>query len=225
MTIRPDTAIWLYGSHARGDADELSDFDVLAVSNEPLNISELEGVLGGASAISLTQYTWEEIGSMSEYGSLFLKHLQLEGREILESPSVKGRLSRLLSQLGNYKLAARDLSGFQLVVSDVRESMLCGGSEVFELATLATVIRHASILGNSLSGSYCFSRHEPVRRVVADWNLAVEISSEFPSLYQYRIFADGRTTAPPHSEKLTDYWCGHAGELLGALEGHIFGES
>jgi len=217
------TAIWLYGSHARGDADDLSDFDVLAVSNEIMEAADLEGVLGQPNAISLTQYTWDEIGAMSEYGSLFLRHLQLEGRAVFESSRVKGRLTRVFSKLGSYKLAARDLSGFQLVVSDVHKSMLCGGSDLFELATLATVIRHASILGSSLSGSYCFSRHEPVRRVVSDWNLRNEIASEFPSLYRYRIYADGRSTAPNHVENLAEHWCARASELLCALEDRVHG--
>src|SRR5215510_14420602 len=93
-------AIWLYGSHARGDVDANSDRDVLVVGSasrdEVLELGDLN------PNPSVSQYEWSEIEGMAEYGSLFLHHLRLEGRRVFEGPFSSGKLAHLLDNLRPY---------------------------------------------------------------------------------------------------------------------------
>src|SRR5438105_2486972 len=124
------TALWLYGSYARGDADTSSDLDLLIVSDEPnavdaesdqlarilkagkIALSEEDGVLALSEVIakhSTSFYEWHEIEEMSTYGSLFLQHLRLEGRSLWEGRYVEGKLQQIFSNLPRYQRSARDL--------------------------------------------------------------------------------------------------------------------
>ena len=224
MSALENTAVWIYGSHARGDADELSDFDLLAISDQEVSVEVVNRLLEAPRVPSLTHYSWDEIGAMASYGSLFLRHLQLEGRAAFESPDAKGKLARILSLVGDYKFASRDVSGFRSVVQDVRASLRDGGSPAFEMSVLGTVVRHASILGCAVSGSYCFSRCEPVAKVVAEWGLPGEVSGEFPALYQYRICVERREIPMPIATKRDAVrWSNRADSLVDALETRVDG--
>jgi predicted nucleotidyltransferase len=218
MNATPAFATWLYGSHARGDADELSDIDMLVISesvDDPIDVSDLYP----ERSASVTRYTWAELEGMVESGSLFLLHLELEGRPLTESPSVKGRLAAALSRLGRYKFAARDAQGFSDVLSDVRHSLWDGGSLVYELATLGTVVRHTAILGCAMAGQPCFSRYEPVRRVSELWGTKGRWESDFDLLYRYRLYADGRLSKPPSATlEFATHWCNLAEELICELQ-------
>jgi hypothetical protein len=222
MIAAPAFASWLYGSHARGDADELSDIDVLVISDFVDENIDLESVDPIFQRASVTRYTWIELEGMVECGSLFLRHLQMEGRPLIESPSVRGRLSAALARLGRYRLANRDVQGFTQVLNDVKNSLFCEGSVVFELATLGTVVRHASILGCAIAGQHCFSRLEPVRRISGLWATPGKWDSDFEFLYQYRLYADGRLSDPPPSSvALASQWCYRAGELVEQLQRRV----
>ena len=105
--------------------------------------------------VSISRYSWDEIRGMARYGSLFLHHIRLEGRPLYEAESCRGRLHATVAELGEYTLARRDIRGFKVVLADIAESLESGGSRVFELSVLATVIRHASILGCWLIGALC----------------------------------------------------------------------
>lgn len=226
MIASPAFASWLYGSHARGDADNLSDIDVLVISDsldDNINIDVISPIFRMAS---VTRYTWIELAGMVESGSLFLRHLQMEGRPLVESPRVKGRLSSALAQLGSYRFANRDVHGFTQVLRDIKDSLSYGGSLVFELATLGTVVRHASILGCAIAGQHCFSRIEPVRRISGLWATTGKWDRDFEFLYQFRLYADGRLSEPPPaSGALASNWCYRAEELVDQLQRRVRCES
>ena len=219
-------AIWLYGSHARGDADAFSDVDVLVVSeslDEPVLI---DCINLPRRQMSVTRYTWTEIDGMVDTGSLFLRHLQMEGQPAYETLLAKGRLGSSLARLGPYRMARRDVRGFEEVLTDVRISLDSGGALIFELATLGTVIRHACILDCALAGQPCFSRLEPVRRACENRSPTYRWAADFEVLYRYRMYADGRLAEPPPlTEALAATWCGRADELVGALRRMVYGSS
>ncbi len=189
----PSYAVWLYGSHARGVVDSRSDLDVLVVSDSSKCIEEMQAnvplELNGAS---LTVYSWNEISLMAEYGSLFLQHLKLEAVPIYESRSHRGALSELLGQIADYQHARRDVRGFKVVLKDIAEAVSLNGQEEYELSVLATVVRHSAILGCWLLNRPSFGRLEPVSNFVASRNIENVVRSEFPSLYDYRLYVDDR---------------------------------
>lgn len=223
MTIDSSYALWLYGSHARGNSDKFSDLDVLFVSSGEGNHCPMQDLSDFAASPSISRYSWREVERMAQYGSLFLRHVQLEGRRVRETGSAKGRLSTILSTLGPYQLATRDLVGFRTVLSDASESLRSGAASLFfEVSTIATVFRHASILGCSLSGTPCFSRIEPVSQVVSGWRLPKKWADEFPRLYQYRLYADGRVArVNPPSNSFAWTWCRRTRRLLEKLQQQV----
>lgn len=186
-------AVWLYGSHARGVPDCYSDLDILVAADRLMNIGEIERhvplALNGAS---VSRYTWNELSRMAEYGSLFLHHLKLEAVPLYETPSHRGTLRRVLDELGDYGLAQRDLRGFQVVLDDVAEALDSKEEETYELAVLGTVIRHSTILGCWLLKQPSFGRLEPVSRFVRLRGIESLVEREFPDLYRYRLYTDGR---------------------------------
>lgn len=213
-------AVWLYGSHARGDADAESDWDVFVASDEGVSLDGIQVQPWLAySTGSVSRYSWPEVEGMAAYGSLFLEHLRLEGLPVYESPQEKGKLAAILSRMSGYQLADRDLRGFRAVLNDVAQSLAFGGSEIFELSVLGTVIRHSSILGCWLLGRPSFGRIEPVARLVSVVGLAKCISDGFPELYRFRLYVEGRLqrkALPPTCEALA--WLKRAGEVVTCVE-------
>lgn len=201
-------AVWLYGSRARGDEDVLSDVDVFVVSDVEVSKKEVTQLIPELPGdISVSRYSWGEVTGMADYGSLFLHHLRTEGQVLWEAPSGEGKLSKLLSEMGDYKHARRDVRGFKAVLGDVKASLETEGVFTYELAVLGTVLRHSSILGCWLEGTPSFARIEPVERIVSLYGLPSEIASEFPKLYEYRLYCDGRiATAPEPTRHQADVW-------------------
>lgn len=64
----------LFGSHARGDTDKNSDFDLLGVDNSQSHTVRDNG------KINFSLYSSGEILTMSENGDLFLLHITKEGK-------------------------------------------------------------------------------------------------------------------------------------------------
>ena len=89
-------AIWLYGSHSRGVVDEFSDIDVLFVSESELDDKVVYDVFESPTGISISRYSWEEMERMAEYGSLFLRHVALEGRVVFETAQARAALAPYL---------------------------------------------------------------------------------------------------------------------------------
>jgi hypothetical protein len=192
--MSPDCdALWLYGSCARGQADDRSDCDVLAVADIPVP-EELAAELSGLSVISLSisRYSWIELESMATYGSLFLQHLRIEGKSLYEGPGFEGRLGELLSRLGPYRRACFDLQCYRDCIGDVYDSLSQANSPLYEVSVLATVIRHASILGCFLLGAPDFGRFSPVINFVRIRRVDAKIADFLHDIYPYKLLADGR---------------------------------
>ena len=211
-------SVWSYGSSARGDADGLSDVDVLLVGPHGGQSERVLVAAGLCSTdVSISRYSWDEIRGMAKYGSLFLHHIRLEGRPLYEGESCKGRLSTIVAELGEYTLARRDIRGFKVVLADIAESLEHGGSMVFELSVLATVIRHASILGCWLIGAPMFGRLTPVACFAAATGRTVTLD-DFEPLYMYRLYCDGRLGRSALRSVTVGTWLDRAQRLVESLE-------
>ncbi len=218
-----DTAVMLYGSHARGDTDTLSDLDVLLVAEDPPSLQRPNSsyTLDGVSVSS--SYSWSEIAIMRETGSLFLVHLGQEGRLIASTGRGEARLSAHLRNLPRYKNAGTDVASFATSLEDVRAALDGDNPAVrFEMAALATLVRHASILGCYLLGQAHFGRYSAVSHFVTVAGLPAEIPVHFPSLYQFRLAQDGRHPLPalPDQEFIRQ-WVGWAWQVVRRLEDEV----
>lgn len=212
-------AIWLYGSHARGAADSHSDLDIFVVTNDLMNIEEIEdSAFLAINGASLSVYSWNEVMRMADYGSLFLQHLRLEGIPLYETPSHRGCLRKLLDTMADYMLVSRDLKGFKVVLNDVAEALDSDGEESYELAVLGTVVRHSTILGCWLLNQPSFGRLEPISRFVALRGIECAVKNEFPDLYSYRLYADGRVGKDCLRRVSATRWFNRARHIVASVE-------
>lgn len=183
-----DYAAWLYGSWARCDQDSSSDIDILAVGPIPDRGVENLALPRGVHR-SVSRYSWDEIERMASYGSMFLHHLRLEGRPLLESRQAIGKLGRILSRIGLYTRAPKDIASFRAAVDDVKSSIAQGGSPVFEMSVLATLCRHACILACYVRGTPRFGRLSPIQTVLPELGFRQETVDLFGRLYGFRLHA------------------------------------
>jgi len=188
------TSVWLYGSIARADADAQSDVDVLVVSNAADWRTGLEarGIVEGR-ALSPIHFGWAEVAGMAAYGSLFLHHVRLEGRPLGHGDDP---LAALLEALVPYQRAGQEIRAFDTVLDDVRRSIGGPHSPAYELAVIATALRHAFILGCYVSAEPDFGRTSPFRRLCCIFGESSELAAEISSLYDFRLYQQGRAHMP-----------------------------
>jgi hypothetical protein len=173
----------LYGSHARGDADNLSDRDILLIAD---NSGQLTEDLD--SEIDIVCYTWDEFRGMASYGSLFLRHLLAEGRVLSGTCEGERKYSQLLTSLPSYSRVTQDLESFSLAINDAEQALMIGDSSIeFEIANLATVMRHSSILGCYLLGHDEFGRVGPVERCRVAFGMSSDFTRQFCDAYTFRM--------------------------------------
>lgn len=218
--------MWLYGSHARGQQDQVSDQDILVISDLDVGFECLHPILPVSSnETSISRYTWKEIKGMAAYGSLFLQHLRIEAAPLYESASNEGLLRSILDNLGDYTLADRDVRGFEVVLEDAEEAINENGQNNFELAVIGTVIRHSSILGCWLLKNPSFARTEPVTRFISLCGLSAEIASEFDNLYRYRLYIYGRIAAKHLQPISAMAWLLRAQLIVQAVKELVYGRA
>jgi uncharacterized protein len=81
--------VYLFGSAARGEADELSDLDVIVILHSHLSFFERLSMLGGAlplelGAVDLLAYSPEEWEDMISSGNAFAQMVSEEGEVLYE---------------------------------------------------------------------------------------------------------------------------------------------
>jgi hypothetical protein len=213
--------LWLFGSVARGDTDDLSDVDVLVAGDlEPQALSRLPYP---KDRMSLVRYDWPELRQMAGYGSLFLHHVRLEGK-LLYSPH-ESELAALLEELPPYGRAQQELSSFVRVLDDVECALTGDHSPAFELAVIATALRHSCILGCYAVGEPRFGRRSAfelfLRRAGCE-----DLIGAAQQLYDFRLYEDGRSTLP-FTATTTEVrlWLTRARHVLGAVERELDGLS
>lgn len=93
------SGVWLFGSVARGDEEELSDIDLLVLGNDPrLRPSVIRNRLDLANLppkVSIIYHTPETLERFVRNGSRFVVHLQLEGEVLFDSDGRLGEIKAL----------------------------------------------------------------------------------------------------------------------------------
>ncbi len=161
--MTPDLEVWLYGSHARGIADEQSDTDVLVVTDDATAVPP-QYLLAPFRRVTVSRYLWQEVFAMHSYGSLFLDHIGREGVR-LDGSRNDSRLQGILNTLPKFTRATHDLKAFKSAAGEARLSLANYGWPDLELKVMAAVARHAAILGCYCSGQPDYGRESPFHRI------------------------------------------------------------
>jgi hypothetical protein len=113
----PYRALFLYGSHARGDAREGSDIDVLQVT--PTHTAPY-----AVGQVNVTCYTLEQLLRLSRQGGLFARHLVEEAVPLADPHHLLGVLRSAYVPPPDYERPRREVRGCAplLDVSDVQFS-------------------------------------------------------------------------------------------------------
>ncbi|MBY3044194.1 nucleotidyltransferase domain-containing protein [Rhizobium leguminosarum] len=98
MTIE---AIFLYGSWARGDQGDKSDHDLLMVTDEGRSYHFTDG------HHSLTYYPLSLLKDKASLGDLFVYHIVLEAKSVLDPNNVLGVLRGLFKPKRSYQVEVR----------------------------------------------------------------------------------------------------------------------
>jgi len=191
-----DSIILLYGSYARGDADSVSDIDVLVVSSIKPQDDEILKLLPTCykGVLHTSHYTWKEFSVMSSYGSLFLHHIAAEAKILHFGGDALNHLNYLLSELPSYQLAKRDLSSFRITVNDVTIGLKIGLPPCFELAVLGGVARHASVLGCYIMGKPTYGRRS-ISQAAELFHMSGAIK-ELELAHRFRLYEEGQCEIP-----------------------------
>ncbi|WP_446211504.1 nucleotidyltransferase domain-containing protein [Micromonospora sp. IBSANI012] len=185
MEVTEPFVVVLYGSHARGAADEQSDRDLLVVSDDS---SVYSGIEAANPQACVSQYRWNEFRAMRNAGSPFLVHLKLEGRVIGGNDHGLRHYRTLLADLPAYAKSREDVRAFDMSLDDIESAIRERDSTPeFEAAAVATTIRHAAILGCYLLGQPRFERYAAIEHFCSQRNLPAEIAEQFPKIYAYRM--------------------------------------
>ncbi len=146
-------SIALYGSHARGDADLISDSDLLIVDSDPNALSEASSALH-AHGFSCASYTWQRLSYMVAHGSLFLQHLKTESVILKDANS---SLENLLHSFHPKQDYSSDIETTKSVVALTEH--ICQKKALIGWACdlLAVAVRNIGILEIANRGEYAFS--------------------------------------------------------------------
>ncbi len=93
------SGVWLFGSVARGDEDELSDIDLFVLGTDPhLRPSTIRNRLdlkNRPPKVSIVYHTPATLERFVKNGSRFIVHLQLEGEILFDNDGLLGKIQRL----------------------------------------------------------------------------------------------------------------------------------
>jgi hypothetical protein len=100
----PFRALFLYGSHARGDAQEASDVDILQVTpthSAPYAIGR----------VNVTCYTLEQLLRLARQGALFARHVVEEALPLADPSDLLGTLRSAYVSPSDYRGVKREVCG------------------------------------------------------------------------------------------------------------------
>ena len=157
----------LFGSVARGDDDELSDLDLLALVKTgagPVSLEEVCATLPADLAGETATVSWygiERLVEMYRSGELFAWHIHLDGK-VLHNPV--GAVATL-GVPAPYRRALDDVDSFLSIAADLPSQLeRAGCNAIYEFGVLYVCLRNVAMSASAhLSVQPDFTRQSPYR--------------------------------------------------------------
>ncbi|MGE0171376.1 MAG: nucleotidyltransferase domain-containing protein [Oligoflexales bacterium] len=146
--------IYIFGSICRGEFDERSDIDLLAICSR---------FLTNLDPAKFSIYSYTKINELWEGGNPFAWHLATEARLVFSEDGIDYIAS--LGAPNKYRFGLQDCSNFRNLFIDAVNAITSGSkSFVFELSTIFLAIRNfATCYALAVLGKKEFSRFSALR--------------------------------------------------------------
>ena len=162
-------SICIFGSEARKSTDELSDRDVLIVSNDCNRLEQLKFKWGG-DGWSVSAYSPSRFLGIVKARSLFVQHLRLEGLMVQDKDGWLGNRLREARRKESYACDAMASAALGIPVERFRSDARV--NENLITADLGYVaVRNFGICHLADNGQLSFDYRQVVRRLAADFFL------------------------------------------------------
>lgn len=157
--------VYVFGSVARGERDERSDLDLLAiVADNEGKVTEREVLCHVPAELrsiepSISWYGRRRLGEMFNNGELFAWHLCRENLALFEAEPVMA----LLGEPSPYREAAADVASFEAILSGVSGQLrMSPENAIYELGLIYVCLRNICMAASAALGpAPDFSRYSP----------------------------------------------------------------
>lgn len=201
----------VFGSRFRGDSDDCSDLDVLAVvdSNRVhLNAQKVELEIQSAigEKASVSWYSKKRIHELFSRGHLFAWHLHLQ------SCSIVAHSKDYVDSLGKpepYGAAVEDIAGLAEILSTIPAALAaCPSNVTYEAGVLFVCLRNIAMCASWFSKpGVNFSRHSPfVLRELGTIRFPL-VQDEYDLLVASRLASQRGTRATPMEAETVMSFC------------------
>ena len=162
------TGLYLFGSAARGDSDDSSDLDILAIYDVQPEIALRKSVLNSVCSkfgdrVTLAEYSAGRLAAMFDTGHLFAWHLYQEAKPV-EISGLISQQSSLFRPPAPYVVGIDDASRFVGLLTSVANEVQDESCSLIHEAGLAYLsLRNIAMsLSIKLQKRADFTRHSPL---------------------------------------------------------------
>lgn len=194
-----DAAV-LYGSVARGDAEAYSDIDLLIVCDENLKAIVYDDVRSKLSPylkrLSLCVYGHKELRFLARVGSLFLLHLNREGRILFDRSGV---LDHILSSFEPKSSYDEDFSQSIELIEPLKTAISGAPNNLHRLAYVYSLFRVYGVYLLARDRIFEFSKTRMTTMLVEKYP---SLSGNIVELSRLRVLNTNFFTGQSNSDKL-----------------------
>ncbi|TAD87918.1 MAG: nucleotidyltransferase domain-containing protein [Alphaproteobacteria bacterium] len=143
----------LFGSVARGDADEISDRDILIVDDDVSILKRRTAELE-AAGWSVSSYTFQKMAALANNGALFIQHLKLESKIIHDRTNRMAKILESFTPLSSYRTEIKKNREFADLILEVPDSAT---GALFAIDVLFVVLRNYGVLFLAEKGVHVYA--------------------------------------------------------------------